>query len=152
MGGGQVDDLDAGLEDHGGHFHVDQLGGRTVDGPHGGAFGRGLLVDGLAEDVEDAALGQVADGHRDGGAGVQDLHPAGEAVGRAHGDRADAVVAQVLLDLSHQADLDARVGGAFDAQGVVDGRQVIAEEDVDHGPDDLGHFAQIAFRCRSSHV
>ena len=59
-----------------------------------------LQVDRLAEDVEDAAEGRLADRHRDRAAGVADLRAAGEAVRRGHGDRADPVVAEVLLDLA----------------------------------------------------
>ena len=58
------------------------------------------LVDRLAEQVEDAPERDVADRHRDRAAGVDDLHAAREAVGRVHGDRAHAVVAEVLLHLA----------------------------------------------------
>ena len=60
------------------------------------------LVDRLAEQVEDAPERDVADRHRDRAAGVDDLHAAREAVGGVHGDRADAVVAEVLLHLADE--------------------------------------------------
>ena len=44
-------------------------------------------------------------------AGVDDLHAADQAVGRAQGDAADAVAAQVLLHLAGQVDADALVLG-----------------------------------------
>ena len=59
-------------------------------------------VDGLAEDVEDAAERGLADGHRDRLAEVADFDATGEAVGRVHGDGAHAVVAEVLLHLEHE--------------------------------------------------
>ena len=43
-----------------------------------------------------------AHGHRDRAAGVDDLGAARQAVGRVHRDRADAVVAEVLLHLAHE--------------------------------------------------
>ena len=65
------------------------------------------LVDRLAEQVEDAAERDVADRHGDRAAGVDDLHAARQAVGGVHGDRAHAVVAEVLLDLADQRARDA---------------------------------------------
>ena len=59
----------------------------------------GLGVEHLADDVEDPALGDVADGHRDRRAGVAHLLAADEAVGRLQRDGADEVVAEVLGDL-----------------------------------------------------
>ena len=44
----------------------------------------------------------VADRDGDRAAGVDDLHAAGQAVGGVHGDRAHAVVAEVLLHLADE--------------------------------------------------
>ena len=77
-----------------------------------------LLVDRLAEHVEDAAERRLADRHRDRPAGVDDLDAAGQAVGRGHGDGADPVVAEVLLDLADERLLAL----ALDLDGVVDRR------------------------------
>ena len=62
----------------------------------------GALVDGLAEQVEDAAERLLADRHGDRAAGVGDLLTAGQAVGRVHRDGAHAVVAEQLLDLADE--------------------------------------------------
>ena len=51
-----------------------------------------------------AVAGHLADRHGDRAARVDDLHPAREPVGRVHGDRAHAVVAEVLLHLRDQLD------------------------------------------------
>ena len=51
----------------------------------------------------------VADRHGDRAAGVDDLHAAREAVGGVHGDRAHAVVAEVLLHLADE--VGARAAG-----------------------------------------
>ena len=61
-------------------------------------------VDRLAEDVPDAAERLLADRDADRPAGVDHVDAARQAVGRAHGDRADAVAAQVLLHLGDQVD------------------------------------------------
>ena len=60
------------------------------------------VVDRLAEQVEDPAQGRVADRDRDRAAGVDHLVAALQAVGGVHRHRADAVVAEVLLDLADQ--------------------------------------------------
>ena len=67
------------------------------------AGGAALLVDRVAEHVPDAAERHLADRHRDRRAGVDHVGAAREAVGRVHRDRADAVVAEVLLHLGDQA-------------------------------------------------
>ena len=109
---------------------------------------RALAVDRVAEDVEDAAEGRLADRHRDRGAGVADVDAAGEAVGRGHRDGADPVVAEVLLDLADER-LLAR---ALDLDGVVDAGQLAGRElDVHDGSGDLDDSAGRG-RCGGRHV
>ena len=69
----QVDGLNARLEDLGLRDQLVILGSRTMDGHVAGDLGHGLLVNGLAHDVPDAAQGLLADGHHDGMARVQDV-------------------------------------------------------------------------------
>ena len=80
IGGDQVDDLDAGLKDlRGGLLLV--IGGRVaVDAPLLTGDGLGLIIDGAAKQIEDAAERLVADGDLDGRAGVYGLHAAHHAV------------------------------------------------------------------------
>ena len=88
-----------------------------------------------------------ADRHRDRRAGVDHLHAAVHAVGRLHRDRADAVLAEVLLDLADDVDRR-RLPRLDDAHGVVDRGQLPARElDVDDGSDDLDDLADL--RCLS---
>ena len=63
-----------------------------------------------------------------------DLHAAGQAVGRVHRDCADAVVAEVLLDL---ADERPALVVALDRDRVVDLRQRVRERHFDHDALDL---------------
>jgi hypothetical protein len=69
-GAEQVDDLDAGGEDLGLGVEVAELGRLAVDRAAVDALGGGLVVDRLAEQVEDAAEDLLADGDGDGTAGV----------------------------------------------------------------------------------
>ena len=97
----QVDDLDARLEDLGlGRLLVESRSG-AMDRQALGDRHRSLLIDRFAQDVEDTAECGFADRHHDRGAGVDRLDAARQPVGRGHGDAADPVVAQVLLDLAH---------------------------------------------------
>ena len=97
---------------------------------------RALLVDRLADDVEDAAERRVADRHRDRPAGVGDRAAADQALGRVHRDGAHGRLAEVLGDLEHQA-LAVVVG----FERVQDLRQLAVELHVDDGADDLGDLA-----------
>jgi hypothetical protein len=72
-------------------------------------------------------------GDRDRAARVGDLHAAGEAVGRVHRDRADAVVAEVLLHLADEHVLLA----AVDRDRVVDLGQLVREDGLDDDALDL---------------
>ena len=102
--GEQVDDLDPGLEDLLRRGQVLDLGRRAVDRPALVVLDLAAVVDRLAEQVEDPAQRRLADRDRDRPAGVEHLVAALEAVGGVHRDRADAVVAEVLLDLADQVD------------------------------------------------
>src|SRR5690606_7038681 len=113
VGGEQVDDLDAGLEEL--HLHV-LLGegrGRAVDGQRGGGLHRTALVHRVTGDVQDAAEGRGPHRNGDGRAGVGHGLAAGEALGAVHGDAPDSVLAEVLGDLDGEVVLlggDGRVG------------------------------------------
>ena len=94
----------------------------------------------------------VADRHGDRAAGVDDLHAARQAVGGVHGDRADAVVAEVLLDLADEAVRAGRdalgllgLSLALDDDRVVDLGQLVGEDGLDHDALDLLDPADV--RC-----
>ena len=146
----QVDDLDAGLE----HLQV----GRLIFEGRRGAVNRPALlrlhraireIHRLAEHVQHAAERLRSDRHGNRLAEVDDLHAALHAVGRLHRDRADAVLAQVLLDLDDDVE---RLASVFrrrlDVQGVVNRGQVPGLElDVHDRPDDLDDAADLLFGC-----
>lgn len=64
-------------------------------------MGIGLAIDRLADDIPNAAEGLVADGHLDGGAGIDDLGITLQAIRTGHGDRTNHVALEVHLDLEH---------------------------------------------------
>ena len=100
-------------------------------------------VDGAADHVHHPAANLGSDRHRDGRVGAADFHAATEAVGRVHGDGADRVFADMLLDLDGKrgAILPGYVQGLMDGRepGLLVFRQV--EMHIDHGADDLGYVS-----------
>ena len=134
----EVDDLDARLEDLGLGRLLIECGRRAMDRQNLGRGDRALVVDRLAEDVEDSTQRALADRDSDRSAGVLRGRAAGQTVCGGHGDAADPVIAQMLLDLAD--DLDAVA--AHDFYGVVDARQPSGREfDVDDRAGDLDHAA-----------
>ena len=102
-GGDQVDDLDTSLQHFGLGCLIFQSGSRSMDRQARRVGRRRLVVYGLAKHVEDTTQGERADWYRNGAAGVEGFLAATHAVGRAHADAADDVVAQQLLDLKRSA-------------------------------------------------
>src|SRR5690606_36640880 len=98
----EIDDLGPGLE----HLNRGRLilegGRRLVDRASLRRLHLAHLVDGIAGDVEDAAERARSDRNRDRLTGIADRRTAAQAVRRAHGDGANAVVAEVLLHLEHE--------------------------------------------------
>ena len=135
----QVDHLDARLE----HLQLGglvlEIGRRAMNGPallgHDRSVGK---VDRLAEHIQHAAERLWADRHRNPLAEVHRAHAALHPVGRLHRDRADAVLAEMLLDFRDDVDLPRLGRRRLDVQCVVDLRQVARLElHVQDGADDL---------------
>lgn len=57
------------------------------------------LVNGVTSDVHDATETAGTDGNLDGGTSVDDLAATDETLGTIHGNAADDVLTQVLLEL-----------------------------------------------------
>ena len=144
VGSEQVDDLDPGLEDLRRRLQLFEARRIAVNRPALVGLDLVALVDDIAENVEDTAEGRVADRNADRRARVLDVHAAGEPVGGVHGDRTDAVVAEVLLDLGDQVE-----GGSplllrhRDAERVVDGREAPVKDGVDDDALDLDDLARV---------
>ena len=116
----EVDDLDAGVQDFLRGGQVFEFRGFAMDGEGAFALQLAEAVDGLAGDIHHAAADLGADGHGDRRAEADSLQAAFQAVGGVHGDAADGVFADVLLDF----DDEFTAVGALDAQGVVDAGEV----------------------------
>src|SRR5699024_874678 len=138
----QVDRLDAGLEHHRRGLELVEVRGLAVDGPALGDLELfGGLVQRVADHVEDGAEGDVADGHRDRGAGVSHGLAADHAVGGLQRDAAHHPVTEVLGGLEGQGrGLEAGAGVLdLDGERVVELGDVPGRElDVDDGAGDAG--------------
>ena len=119
----QVHDLDAGLQHLGLGLLLMQSRRRAMNGQRLLGLDRPFAVDRLAQHVEQTAERLAADRHRDGRAGISDLHPTDQSVGTGHGHGSHPVLAKVLGHLQCEADL--RTPGLlvlrrFDSYRVVD--------------------------------
>ena len=142
VGENEINDLDTGGEDGVLGGLVGELGGDGVDGELGLLADGATLVDGLTEDVEDAAEGFAADGDGDLTTGGDDLGLELEEIGGLHGNAAAGVGVQVLNDLEGEGFTTAEVVG--DVEGGEDGRDTFVEVDIDDGTDDLGDVTDAA--------
>jgi hypothetical protein len=148
----QVDDLDARDEDLDSGLELVEIRRRTMDRPALLRLRILALVDRVAEHVEDAAERRRPDGHGDGRARILDVHAAGETVRGVHGDRAHAIVAEVLLHLGDEVEGAAAVlFGDRNAQRVEDLRQLLVEHGVDDDALDLDDLADVVFPVLISH-
>jgi peptide chain release factor 1 len=151
IGGEQVDDLDAGVEDLFDRELLLERGRGPVDGFALIGVGQGrAAVDGVAQQIEQPPQALLAHGHRDGAAGVLGGGAPDHPVGGIHGHRPDHVVAQVLGHLDHQGQLAVR---SRDVDGVEDpGQVVLVELDVHHRSDDLANHPAFALRLHEFDV
>jgi hypothetical protein len=129
----EVDHLQSGLEYLGGGGLLIEGRRRAVDRVRLAGIDRPLVVDRLAQHVENAPESRWADGHADWPARVDDLRAPRQAVGSGHRNGAHPVVAEVLLNLADDPLLAAR-----DLHGVEDLGQLAGRElDVDDRSGDL---------------
>src|SRR5438045_3197462 len=76
--------------------------GGMVNGPGLGSLGRPFEINGLAQNVKNAAQGSFADRYGNRLGGIDHLGPSFQTIGAAHRYRAHPVVTQMLLDFGHQ--------------------------------------------------
>ncbi len=112
-----------------------------MDWAEGGGGDRPAIVDWIAQEVEDATEGFLADRHGHRRAGIGDIGPAPQAIRRAQRDRANPAAAQVLLHFPGEPDR-AAVDAGVDLEGIVNtGELIFGELSVEGGADDLGDFS-----------
>jgi hypothetical protein len=96
-------------------------------------------IDRLAQDVEHAAEGLIADRNGDRLFGIENLQPPLHSFGRAHRDAPDRIIADMLHDFAHEGLLPVRED---DLERGQEGREVfVLEADVDDGAHGLHHGA-----------
>ena len=94
------------------------------------------LVDGLTNDIDDAAKSLRADRHLNGGLSVHDGLTTHETLGGVEGDSAHVVATQVLGDLKNKTVLS-----VLHLKCIENGREFTLELDVDDGTDNLGNLS-----------
>ena len=127
----QVDHLQTGLEDLGRRLKVLEAGRVAVDRPAFVGLDRRVRVDRLTEHVEDSSQRGLPDRHGDRCTSVDHVDAARDPVRRIHGDGADAVVAEMLLNLAINTPSGPSSTGTGDLQCRVD-PGTVRERDVDH--------------------
>jgi hypothetical protein len=109
---------------------------------------RRSAINRLAQHIQNSSQRGLSDRSGDGTAGVPDLHAARDTVGAAHRNRANLVLADVLLHFSRQP-YSYGAARILDLYRVVDLRQVLRLElYVEHRTDDLHDVTQVALRRR----
>ena len=129
----QIDDLDPCEQ----HFRA---GAEVFEGRGFGVYGAaadfghcGQSVDGIAGHVEQAAFDGVADRHGNGSISVSHGKAANQSFGTVHGDAADTVLSEVLLNFQHEG----FAIGLFEFQGVIDLGEFAIKLNIDNSADDL---------------
>ena len=97
-----------------------------------------FLVNGLADDIPNAAQRLGANRHHDGMAGVLNIQAADQAVGGAHGNGANEVAGQVRLYLQNEVDF-AGLRFRVDRERVVNRRNLVRREFNVHNRSDDTH-------------
>src|SRR5207253_2577503 len=95
-------------------------------------------------DIKHAAHDSIADGHGNRFARIGDLQAAFQTLGAGHGNRSDAMVAELLLDFEgerYRIFLDFEVNG----EGVVDAWNFVEEFHIHYRADYLDDFAFFHF-------
>ena len=108
-----------------------------MNGQELGVANGATLIDGLTDDVDDAAEGLRTDGHLNGIASVTHGLATHKTLGGVEGDGAHVVATQVLGDLENEAVL-----GALNLERVENGRKLALELDIDDGTNNLGNLAR----------
>lgn len=106
-----------------------------------------IFIHKITRDVENASENLLTNGNSDRLAGVNEGHPALEAVRSGHSNRAHPAVTKVLLNFENQLGVYA-VEDVLDLKCVVDFRQLagFGEIGVDDGADDLDDGSLVAHK------
>ena len=124
IGGKQVDDLNASLQDLSSGGLLNEGWRIGVDRAELDALNRTPLVNGLANDIHDTAQSTLSDRNPNGSTSVDDLLSADETLGTVHSNGSDRVLAKMSSDLEDKT----TTVEVLDFKGVQDRRQVLGLE------------------------
>ena len=136
----QVYDFNAGFQNFSRCCLLVEGRSRSVDGPVICCFNRSIvMVNGLAEHVEDTTQYAGAYGYADRSAGIYCFHAANQTIGGAHSNGTNYIVADVLHNFSGQVNFYlAVISGAIDVDCVQDSRHALRRElNVDNRANNL---------------
>jgi hypothetical protein len=123
----QVNDLDAGHQNLLRLALLSEERGRSVDRSSHVALNRTLLIDRLADDVQNATKSSRAHRNHDRGTCVLDLLTTDQTLSGLHGNSSDSVLSQVLGNLKHQT---RGTFGDSDLQGIQNRRKSTIELEI----------------------
>ena len=110
-----------------------------MDGPAFRALNRGLVIDGLTQQIEHTAQAVVTHRHADGRAGIGGFRATLQAVSGAHGDAANHIITDMLCNLGN----DGAVPIGY-RNGIQQRRQLaIRETNIQNRTHDLDHHSLI---------
>ena len=130
--GEQVDDLDTSDEQLGSGTLILEGGSVSVDRQEFVRLDRALLVDWLADDVDDSAEGLWSDWHHNWISSVLDLLASNESFSRIQRNGTHVVSTEMLGDLKDESGL-----GALYLEGVENWRKVTLKLHIHDGTNDL---------------
>ena len=110
-----------------------------MDGPPLLVSRCGLVVNGLAQQIEDPAQAFLAYRNGDGGAGVSGFHAPLQAIGGGHGDTAHHVVTDVLRHF--RGDRSVSAGNMNGAEQR--GKLIVGESNIKNRTHDLDHCSLV---------
>ena len=134
----KIDDLDACHQNLCFCRLVDIFRCRAVDRVLLGRLDRLAFVDRLTDDVQDAAKGLRSDRNGNRCTGIGGVRTTNQTFGRVHGDGPYRGLTKMLCHLKNKA-----LTVIVDLEGVLNGRKLAIERDIDNGADDLTDFADI---------
>ena len=135
----KVNDLDTSLKDLVRSLLLLEFRSGTVDLPLFLGLGLRLIINRLAEQVEDTAKGLLSDRDLDRRAGIHSLHASYETVGGTHRNAAHDIVADMLSDLNDQL-----MTVVVDLDGIKQIGQVVGVElDIKNRTDDCHDRAYV---------
>ena len=103
------------------------------------SIGIGLIVDCLAQQIENTAQAFIAHRHGDGAAGIHSFQAAHHTVRSVHGNAAGYVIPYVLRHFSHDFLI-----AIHDFDGCQKfGQVTVFKADIQHRPDNLYYFTDI---------